>query len=87
MESVSCAKFEYEMDHLLDECTKWRNMPEKDLSASLIETKLELIDEDWQNLRSAINSVLFALTEEEEENNIKEWSKNIWVHQRQLPND
>ncbi|XP_058985244.1 uncharacterized protein LOC131805715 [Musca domestica] len=71
MESVSCAKFEYEADNLLEECTKLRNMPEKDLSDSLIETKLESLDEDWQNLRSAFESVFFAGTEDEEDKQYK----------------
>ncbi|XP_061388208.1 uncharacterized protein LOC133323285, partial [Musca vetustissima] len=48
------------MENLMGACAKILDMSENDLSDSLIETKLESLDEDWHNVRTAYENVYLA---------------------------
>ena len=60
MAKVICARFHFDMENLMGACAKILDMSENDLSDSLIETKLESLDEDWHNLRTAYENVYLA---------------------------
>lgn len=60
MGSSICTRFEYESDNLRKVCAKFGKTPEVALSDSLLETKIEALDEDWHKVCSAFESVNLA---------------------------
>lgn len=60
MGSTLCARFTHEADNLVEFCSKFDQFPTEDLTESLLETKLQCLEEDWQRLIKAYEDIMIS---------------------------
>ncbi|XP_065368820.1 uncharacterized protein LOC135961250 [Calliphora vicina] len=63
MSSPICARFIHESQNIIDVCLKFSSLSINDLTESLLETKLQALEEDWQSLRRSYEGIYLALDE------------------------
>lgn len=57
MSSVTCGRFTYESDNIINVCNRFSTLCFEDLTESLVRAKMQTLDEDWQSLRRAYEDV------------------------------
>ncbi|XP_046803757.1 uncharacterized protein LOC124419190 [Lucilia cuprina] len=60
MGSQICTRFIHESENLMGVCNKFSSLGCDDLTESLLEAKLQTLEEDWQSLRRAYEGVYMA---------------------------
>lgn len=68
MGSQAHSKFEVETDNMIYECEAFKKINTGELTESLVEAKLETLEEEWRNIRTTydtINSTSDSLISEE----------------------
>ncbi|XP_065356469.1 uncharacterized protein LOC135950873 [Calliphora vicina] len=63
MSSPICTRFVHESQNLIDVCLKFSSLSTNELTESLLETKLQALEEDWQSLRRSYEGIYLALDE------------------------
>ncbi|XP_037820360.1 uncharacterized protein LOC119609586 [Lucilia sericata] len=60
MGSQAHSKFVIETDNLFDECESFSKLHAEDLTESLVEAKLESLEEDWKTIRTSYEAIYSA---------------------------